>query len=113
MKKTILILFLFLCSFVSYSQNAIKYSFSDVKTLLDNDGVVTSYGYTKGDDPTKYLMGYDTKSIRVYYFLDNNICFAYSWLYRGLDRDGYVKALEDEGYKRLGSDYYTDQYQLD
>ena len=109
MKKFILTLSLILLSFYSFSQNALGYSYNDVKTLMINNGHIIDEGYTS-DDNTRYINGYDSNIIRLYFFTESNICFLYIICVKGANFSNYEKSLLNEGFKRLNNKYYKEQY---
>jgi hypothetical protein len=109
MKKLIFTLGLVLLSFYSFSQNALGYSYSDIKKLMINEGHIIDEGFTSKDN-TKYINGYGSNTIRLYFFTENNICFFYVFCVKGANFSNYEKSLLDDGFKRLNDKYYKGQY---
>ncbi len=108
------ILFILLLSISTQSigQIFLDYSLKDVKSYLDEEGLIITDGWTEEDSSSfYYVSGSDKESSRFYYFDRYNKCVVYVYTTELTDYDAN-KYLIDNGYYKIGEVYYNTKYKV-
>ena len=108
MKKLLLVIVMMIVSVTSNAQNLIGHSWSDVYQNMDSNGYIINKGVTK--DNVQCIMASENGTIRLYYFTPNNLCYLYVYAVKNTTFEQYEKALFDEGYVRMGTKFYKEEF---